>query len=52
MLDITDPHLLTGKARVQEIGRILAKGILRMQARQQGQMVSLSPKRDSEGENV
>ena len=50
MLDIRDPHLLTGKARIQEIGKILAIGILRMQARKQNQIKltdSLSSKRDS-----
>ena len=50
MLDTTDPHLLKGKARIQEIGKILALGILRMQVRKQNQIkltASLSPKRDS-----
>jgi hypothetical protein len=29
-----DPHLLTGEARIAEIGRLLAAGILRMRTRQ------------------
>ena len=54
--DTVEPHLLTGKPRLQEIARILALGILRLHNRNQTQLQpeiqqNLSPERDT-GEQI
>ena len=55
--DLTEPHLLTGKPRLQEIARILGLGILRLHNRAQMQLQpglqqSLSPNRDTSQNNT
>jgi hypothetical protein len=45
----TDPRLLTGQARIEEIGRLLALGILRLYKRQQAACATPNEPRDSMG---